>query len=87
MELVHISGEIVTKVIEYLKYHVKVVPRRIESPLKSTIMREIVDAFDAKFVDDVDQVLMLLCASLTLVRFRTRCSSSCWRPTTWTSSR
>jgi len=54
VELVHISAPIVEKVIQYMDYHKDVEPRRIESPLKSTNMRELVDRFDANFVDEMD---------------------------------
>jgi len=55
VNLVHINAAIVKKVIEYMNYHIDVEPRKIESPLKSTNMKELVDQFDAKFVDDIDQ--------------------------------
>jgi len=54
VSLVHIAAPIVEKVIQYMNYHIDNEPRKIESPLKSTIMRELVDQFDAKFVDDID---------------------------------
>jgi S-phase kinase-associated protein 1 len=54
IQLVHISAPIVEKVIQYMEYHKDVEPRRIESPLKSTNMKELVDRFDANFVDDMD---------------------------------
>jgi len=52
--LVHISAPIVQKVINYMEYHIDKPPRKIESPLKSTNMKELVDKFDASFVDDID---------------------------------
>jgi len=52
--LVHIAAPIVEKCIQYMTYHVDVPPRKIESPLKSSNMKELVDRFDAKFVDDID---------------------------------
>jgi len=55
VNLIHITAPIVQKVIDYMLYHVDVEPRKIESPLKSTNMKELVDQFDAKFVDDIDQ--------------------------------
>jgi len=54
VQLIHISGAIVEKVIAYMNYHMDVEPRRIESPLKSTNMKELVDRFDANFVDEMD---------------------------------
>jgi len=55
VNLVHISAPIVKKVVEYMTYHMDREPRKIESPLKSTNMKELVDRFDAAFVDDIDQ--------------------------------
>jgi len=52
--LVHIAAPIVEKCVQYMQYHVDVPPRKIESPLKSANMKELVDRFDAKFVDDID---------------------------------
>jgi len=54
VQLVHISAPIVEKVIQYMNYHMDAEPRRIESPLKSTNMKELVDRFDANFVDEMD---------------------------------
>jgi len=55
VNLVHISGPIVQKVVDYMTYHIDREPRKIESPLKSTNMKELVDRYDAAFVDDIDQ--------------------------------
>jgi len=54
VSLVHITAPIVEKVVQYMNYHKDVPPRKIESPLKSNNMKELVDKFDAKFVDEVD---------------------------------
>jgi len=54
VQLIHISAPIVEKVVAYMNYHMDVEPRRIESPLKSTNMKELVDRFDANFVDEMD---------------------------------
>jgi S-phase kinase-associated protein 1 len=50
--LYHIEGPIVAKVIEYLTYHTKVAPRRIEKPLHSSNMLDLVDRWDAAFIDN-----------------------------------
>jgi len=55
--LFHIEGNIVAKVIEYMKYHLTTPPRPIEKPLQSTNMKELVDKWDAEFCD-VDQETM-----------------------------
>jgi len=57
VNLFHIEGPIVSKVIDYMKYHRNVPPKAIEKPLQSTNMRELVDKWDADFVD-VDQETM-----------------------------
>jgi len=78
--LFHIETPVVQKVIDYMEYHVKIPPRKIEKPLKSTNMRELVDEWDAKFVDvdqetmfklllaanymDVKSLLLLMCAKV-----------------------
>jgi len=54
VSLVHITAPIVEKVVQYMNYHKDVPPRKIESPLKSNNMKELVAKFDAKFVDEVD---------------------------------
>jgi len=56
--LVHIETAIVQKVVDYMNHHTTVPPRKIEKPLKSTNLRELVDDFDAKFVDTIDQETM-----------------------------
>jgi len=55
VNLVHISAPIVKKVVEYMVYHMDREPRKIESPLKSTNIKELVDRFYDAFVDDIDQ--------------------------------
>jgi len=78
--LFHIETPIVQKVIEYMEYHLKIPPRKIEKPLKSNVVKDLVDDWDAKFVDvdqeimfklllaanymDVKSLLMLMCAKV-----------------------
>mmetsp|Transcript_11562 Transcript_11562/g.13085 ORF Transcript_11562/g.13085 Transcript_11562/m.13085 type:complete len:179 (+) Transcript_11562:23-559(+) len=80
IDLKHIEGPVVEKVIQYMTYHVKVAPRKIEKPLQSTNMKELVDEFDAGFVDtdqptmfklllaanylDIKSLLNLVCAKI-----------------------
>ena len=45
------------KVVEYLEHHVKVPPRKIEKPLKTSNMVDLVGEWDAKFAD-TDQDVM-----------------------------
>jgi len=63
--LVHIHSSSVKKVVDYLVYHQDRAPRRIEAPLKSTNMKELVDRWDANFVDDcdLDMLMRLLLAA------------------------
>jgi len=63
--LVHISAPIVRLVIQYMEYHEKKAPRKVESPIKTNNMKELVDRFDAAFVDDldVDTLMRLLLAA------------------------
>ena len=49
--LYHIEGVIVQKVIDYLTYHLKIPPRKIEKPLVSSNMRDLVDAWDVSFIE------------------------------------
>jgi len=59
VSLVHIAAPIVKKVVEYMNYHEDKAPRKIEAPLKSTNMKELVDRFDAAFVDDIDLDMLM----------------------------
>jgi S-phase kinase-associated protein 1 len=49
--LYHIEGPIVAKVIEYLSYHQKVPPRKIDKPLLSNNLKDIADRWDVNFLD------------------------------------
>lgn len=55
--LPNVSGKILTKVIEYLKYHLGNPAKEIERPLKSANMREVVAEWDADFVEIDDETL------------------------------
>ena len=55
--LPHVKSSVLTKVIEYLKFHVDNPAKVIEKPLKSANMAEVVSQWDADFVD-VDQELL-----------------------------
>lgn len=52
--LQNVKSNILKKVIEYMQYHHKNPPKEIEKPLKSANMREVVNDWDAQFVE-VDQ--------------------------------
>jgi len=55
--LPNVKSNVLTKVIDYLKYHVDNPAKVIEKPLKSANMAEVVSQWDADFVD-VDQELL-----------------------------
>lgn len=49
--LYHIEGAIVAKVIEYLTYHLAIPARKIDKPLLSNNMRDLVDKWDVQFIE------------------------------------
>merc|ERR1719197_267623 len=52
--LQNVKSAVLEKVIEYMTFHNKNPPKEIEKPLKSANMREVVNEWDAQFVE-VDQ--------------------------------
>ncbi|CEP00175.1 Skp1 family, tetramerization domain containing protein [Plasmodiophora brassicae] len=59
--LPNVKGAILDKVVKYLRYHVGNPSKEIEKPLKSAIMREVVDdPWDAEYVDIPQDVLFEL---------------------------
>ncbi len=80
IELIHIEGAILSKIVEYMKYHEAKKPVRIPKPLPTTNIADIVDPFDAKFCDvdqesmfklllaanymDIKPLLLLMCAKV-----------------------
>eukprot|EP00456_Euglypha_rotunda_P009624 TRINITY_DN12227_c0_g1_i6.p1 TRINITY_DN12227_c0_g1~~TRINITY_DN12227_c0_g1_i6.p1 ORF type:complete len:143 (+),score=25.37 TRINITY_DN12227_c0_g1_i6:143-571(+) len=65
VNLYHIEGPIVAKVIDWMKHHVKHPPPKIEKPLVSSDLKECgVEPFDIKFVDtDQETMFKLLLAA------------------------
>jgi S-phase kinase-associated protein 1 len=64
LPLYHIESTIVSQVIHYLNYHEKVPPRRIESPLTSNVLKDLVDHYDSSFINqDQETVFKLLLAA------------------------
>ncbi len=55
--LPNVTSSLLTKICEYLRYHVDKPAKEIEKPLKSSIMEEIVGQWDADFVN-VDQEVL-----------------------------
>lgn len=58
--LPNVKSEVLGKVIEFCKYHVDRPMREIEKPLKSAKMEQVVDDWDAKFVDIEQELLFEL---------------------------
>jgi S-phase kinase-associated protein 1 len=55
-----VSGEILVMIIEYMTYHKGNVAKKIIKPIKSSNMAEIVDAFDATFINKANDRLTIL---------------------------
>jgi len=55
--LPNVKGEVLKKVVQYMKYHADNAAKEIEKPLKSANMPDVVSQWDADFVD-VDQELL-----------------------------
>mmetsp|Transcript_9885 Transcript_9885/g.13638 ORF Transcript_9885/g.13638 Transcript_9885/m.13638 type:complete len:207 (+) Transcript_9885:49-669(+) len=80
IELFHIEGDIVERIVKYMQYHETVRPQEIEKPIKSNRMVDLVDSFDAKFCEvgqetmfklllaanymDIKPLLLLMCAKV-----------------------
>jgi S-phase kinase-associated protein 1 len=70
VQLFHIESTIVRKVIDYLEYHRSVPPRSIEKPLPSTSMADLVDAFDAAYIDVEQETLFQLLLAANYLHIR-----------------
>jgi S-phase kinase-associated protein 1 len=55
--LPNVKGAVLSKVVQYMRYHADQPPKEIEKPLKSANMAEVVCQWDADFVD-VDQEML-----------------------------
>merc|ERR1719253_1663580 len=55
--LPNVKGPVLAKVVEYMTYHASNPAQEIDKPLKSANMKEVVNPWDANFVD-VDQELL-----------------------------
>jgi len=52
-----VEGDILEFVVEYMTHHQGVEPSIVESPLKSTVMKEVCqDDWDATYIDDIGEV-------------------------------
>ena len=60
VQLFHIEATVVRKVIDYLEYHRLTPPRIIDKPIPSTHMADLVDAFDARYIDVEQETLFKL---------------------------
>jgi S-phase kinase-associated protein 1 len=64
VQLFHIDSQVVRRVIDYMEYHRTTPPRQIEKPIASTSMADLVDTWDAHYVDcDQDTLFKLLLAA------------------------
>ncbi len=64
IELTHIESATVRKIIDYMFYHSKVPARTVEKPLPSTNLKDLLEDFDAKFVEtDQDTMFKVLLVS------------------------
>lgn len=55
--LPNVKTDVLTKIVDYMKYHADSPAKEIEKPLKSANMSEVVCQWDASFID-VDQELL-----------------------------
>eukprot|EP00475_Leptophrys_vorax_P026836 TRINITY_DN3813_c0_g1_i1.p1 TRINITY_DN3813_c0_g1~~TRINITY_DN3813_c0_g1_i1.p1 ORF type:complete len:216 (-),score=62.72 TRINITY_DN3813_c0_g1_i1:156-725(-) len=68
IQLKHIKGEILEKIVEWMKYHKKITPRPIPRPLKTSNMKETVGSWDAQYVDcELELVFEVLLAANFLI--------------------
>ena len=70
VQLYHIDSATVRRLIDYLNYHRVTPPRVIEKPIASVHMAELVDAFDAQFVDVEQEVLFRLLLAANYLNIR-----------------
>ena len=70
VQLYHIDSSTVRRLIDYLNYHRTTPPRVIEKPIASIHMVELVDTFDATFVDVDQEVLFRLLLAANYLHIR-----------------
>ena len=70
VQLYHIDSSTVRRLIDYLNYHRTTPPRTIDKPIASVHMTELVDAFDAAFVDVEQEVLFRLLLAANYLHIR-----------------
>ena len=70
VQLYHIDSSTVRRLIDYLNYHRSTPPRVIEKPIASVHMVELVDSFDAAFVDVEQEVLFRLLLAANYLHIR-----------------
>ena len=59
IELSLIDSDIIQLIIKYLIYHQDIPPRKINKPIHSTHMNELVDEFDSTYIDCLSQLQLL----------------------------
>ena len=72
-----VTGDILSKVIDFCTYHVDNPLKEIERPLKSTNMAENVDAWDAAYIDLDDATLFHLVTAANYLMIRPLMELAC----------
>lgn len=75
--LPHVKGSVLHKVVLYMKYHADNVAKEIEKPLKSPIMSEVVEQWDADFVEIEQEQLFDLILAANYLHIRTLLDLAC----------
>ena len=87
VQLFHIDAAIVRKVIDYMNYHRLVPPRLIERPISSLSMHELVDAYDAAYIDVEQETLFKLLLAANYLNVRSLIALCCAKFATWVKNR
>lgn len=54
----NVSGNVLERIVKYLKYHITSPANKIDRPLRSTHMRENVCEWDAQYIDSIDSKVL-----------------------------
>ena len=83
VQLFHIDSSVVRKVIDYLEYHRTTPPRAIEKPISSTQMTDLVDAWDAAYVDVEQEALFKLLLAANYLHVKSLIALCCAKFASW----
>lgn len=75
--LANVKSSVLSKVIEFCKYHYSDPMKEIEKPLKSADMKEVVSSWDADFVDIEQDVLFELILAANYMDIKSLLDLSC----------